>query len=121
ASWPQLEMERDEQGIDGSDRTADGKSNRTYNTVDDSFVSHFISRNSHKKAQKSQKGFLCFLCFFAANFLPRQILTDALYGLLFIDAAGANSDFRTIPCRQQQDAQDASRISFNGVAWIGSK
>ena len=117
---PKLQIERNEEGIKGSDGSADGKSNRTCDTVDDSFR-HFILGNSQKKAQKSQKGFLCFLCFFVANFLPRQILTDALYGLLFIDAAGANSDFRTIPCRQQQDAQDASRIGFNGVCWIGSK
>src|SRR2546428_13473185 len=114
-------MEKLEKGVNGSPRSWPANATRPHNPGEAPFVSHFLSRNSHKKAQKSQNGFLCFLCFFVANFLPRQILTDALYGLLFIDAAGADSDFRTIPCRQQQDAQDASRIGFNGVCWIGSK
>src|SRR5947208_1484386 len=74
------------------------------------------------KRHKNHKRASCVFCAFLwPIFLPRQILTDALYGLLFIDAAGANSDFRTIPCRQQQDAQDASRIGINGVCRIGSK
>src|SRR5262249_18889525 len=56
-----------EERIKGSDSSADGKSNRTCNTVDDPFRRHFILGNSHKKAQKVF--LLLLLCLFVAIFL----------------------------------------------------